>query len=266
MKKLLILFVAALSIAAAAFAKDRKVAVQSYTCYSYNLADMCDLFEAAGVENVELCLGQLIGGDYPKTRFDENIMERDPKAFEYAKKMFKDHGLNIISVGVNYPKNEAQIEKLCRLAKALGCQYISAESKPEIIELWLKHLGDLKLTIHNHHSLPFADYNYVAKIIAPYSNVGACADNGGWTRAGFDSIEGLKVLKGKIFTVHLKDQEKLGKTDSKAKIYGTGCIDLKGMLAELDAQNFDGYLIIEHGNYDDKYQVIKRDIEFLKNN
>ena len=92
MKKLLILFVAALSIAAAAFAKDRKVAVQSYTCYSYNLADMCDLFEAAGVENVELCLGQLIGDDYPKTRFDENIMEKDPKAVEYAKKMFKDHG------------------------------------------------------------------------------------------------------------------------------------------------------------------------------
>ena len=41
---------------------------------------------------------------------------------------------------------------------------------------------------------------------------------------------------------------------------------MKGMLAELDKQGFDGYFIIEHGNYDDKYQVIKRDVEFLKKN
>ena len=74
------------------------------------------------------------------------------------------------------------------------------------------------------------------------------------------------AVKGKIFTIHLKDQEKLGNENSDAKIYGTGCINLKGMLAELDSQKFDGYIIIEHGNYDDKFQVIKRDMEFLKNN
>ena len=73
-------------------------------------------------------------------------------------------------------------------------------------------------------------------------------------------------MNGKVFTIHLKDQEKLGDAKSNAKIYGTGCVNLKGMLAELDKQGFDGYFIIEHGNYDDKYQVIKRDVEFLKNN
>ena len=66
--------------------------------------------------------------------------------------------------------------------------------------------------------------------------------------------------------MHLKYQGKPVKADGNAKIHGTGCIDLKGMLAELDAQNFDGYIIIEHGNYYDKFQVVRRDMRFLQNN
>lgn len=266
MKKIFSILALALVSACFAFAAERKVAVQTFTCYSYTLEDICTMFSALGVKNIELCTGHLIGGKYPKTRFGVKTLKESPEVFKYVRDMFDKHGLKVVSTGVHYPKNEAEVEEICKFSKALGAEYVSAESPDAIVKLWLKHLDGLKLTIHNHHALPFADPNYVAKLVAPYPNVGACADNGGWTRAGFDSVQGLKILKGKIFTIHLKDQEKLGNKSSNAKIYGTGCIDLKGMLAELDAQKFDGYIIIEHGNYDDKYQVIKRDMQFLKNN
>lgn len=266
MKKLLCILAAAVCALCSAFAKERKIAVQTYTCHTYTLEEMCVMFRALGVQNIELCSGLVIGGKYPETRLSYKTRKDSPEAFEYAREMFAKHGLRVISTGVHYPKTEQDVRDICEFTKALGAEFVSAESPDEIVKLWVKHLGGLKLAIHNHHSLPFADPKYVAKLVAPYADVGACADNGGWTRAGFDSIQGLKILRGKIFTVHLKDQEKLGKADSNAKIYGTGCIDLKGMLAELDAQNFDGYIIIEHGNYDDKFQVISRDMRFLQNN
>ncbi len=266
MKKIFSILTICFVAACSALSAERKVAVQTYTCYSYTLEDICTMFSALGVKNIELCTDHLIGGKYPKTRFGVATLKESPEIFNYVRDMFAKHGLKVISTGVHYPKNEEQVEAICKFSRALGAEYVSTESTDEIIKLWLKHLDGLKLTIHNHHGLPFSDPNYVAKLVAPYPNVGACADNGGWTRAGFDSIEGLKILKGKIFTIHLKDQEKLGNENSDAKIYGTGCINLKGMLAELDSQKFDGYIIIEHGNYDDKFQVIKRDMEFLKNN
>lgn len=260
MKKLLSIFAFA-AACAAAFAANRKVAVQTYTCNSYTLEEVCILLNSLGVQYIELWDGHRIGGKYPKAKCNYKM---DAEQREYVKQMFAKYNIKPISSGVYYPKDEEQIKAVCDFAKYFGCEFISTESNDAEIQQWLKYIGDMKLAIHNHHKPPYSDYNYVAKLIAKSPNVGACADNGGWTRAGLDSVEGLKVLKGKIFTIHLKDQEKLGNTASNAKIYGTGCVDLKGMLAELDKQGFDGYFIIEHGNYDDKFQVIRKDVDFLR--
>ena len=260
MKKAISIFLCACACAAA-FAANRKIAVQTYTCNSYTLEEVCVMLNSLGVQDIELWDGHRIGGKYPKTKCNYKMSAEERG---YVKEMFAKYGIKPISTGVYYPKSEEQIKAVCEFAKFFGCEFISTESNDEEIQLWLKYIGDMKLAIHNHSKPPFSDYHYVAKLVAKYPNVGACADNGGWTRAGSDSVEGLKALKGKIFTIHLKDQEKLGKNDSNAKIYGTGCVDLKGMLAELDKQGFNGYFIIEHGNYDDKFQVIKRDVEYLR--
>ncbi len=263
MKKILAFLMVALFATLSVFAKERKVAVQTYTCYSYTLEDVCKMLNVLEVDKIELCEGHKIGGKYPNVRCNRKMK---PEHLQYVKDMFKKYNIKVVSSGVYYVKSEQDVIDICNFVKEFGAEYVSTESTPEMIKLWRKHMGNMKLTIHNHHKPPYVDFNHVAKIIAPYDNVGACPDNGGWTRAGFDSVEGLKALNGKIFTIHLKDQEKLGDPKSNAKIYGTGCVNLKGMLAELDKQGFDGYFIIEHGNYDDKYQVIKRDVEFLKNN
>ncbi len=274
MKKLLSIFLCALSLLCVACAstpatsqdsckgaKSRKIAVQSWTCFQYTIEEMCILFNSLGVDKVELCMGQRLGGDFPKARVG---VDMTPEQFNYMMLLFKKYGIRVVATGVHYVRDEQSVIKVCALAKKMGAEIITTECSPEMIEVWRKHMGSMKLAVHNHDKLPYADFNYVAKIIAPYDNVGACADNGGWTRAGLDSVAGMKALKGKHFILHLKDQEKLGDKNSNAKIYGTGCVDLKGVLAELDKQGFDGYFVIEHGNYDDKFQVIKKDIEFLR--
>ena len=241
----------------------RKIAVQSWTCNTYTVEEMCILFNSLGVDKIELHMGQKLGGCFPNIRTNPNMKKEH---FDYMVSLFDKYGIKVIATGVHYVKSEASVIDICNFAKKLGVEFITTECTPEMIKVWRKHIGDIKLAVHNHDKMPFADFNYVAKLIAPYENVGACADNGGWTRAGLDSVEGMKALKGKLFMLHFKDQEKLGDNKSNAKIYGTGCVDLKAVLAELDKQGFDGYFVIEHGNYDDKFQVIKRDIDFLKNN
>ena len=64
--------------------------------------------------------------------------------------------------------------------------------------------------------------------------------------------------------MHLKDQKDFGVSNSPVIIYGTGVVPVDKVLQELDAQGYDGYLIIEHGNDGDKREIIAKDIEYIK--
>ena len=77
----------------------------------------------------------------------------------------------------------------------------------------------------------------------------------------------MKIAEGRIVGTHFKDQKTFNDLKSAAVIYGTGCLDMKAILAEFDRQKYDGYFVIEHGNDQDKsLEVIKADVEFLKKN
>ena len=73
--------------------------------------------------------------------------------------------------------------------------------------------------------------------------IGACADTGHWPRSGFDSVESLKKLKGRIISLHLKDIDGDTKEDT---IYGEGICNFNQMLAEIDNQEFKGVISIEY--------------------
>ncbi len=248
----------------------RKVAVQTYTMYKYPLIEVFKTCNDAGIDAVELCLGMKIGGQFPNSRLTVNST---PEEKAYVRSLMKQYNIKAISTGVNGAKTEADVVKLCEFAKEFNIPMISTEAPASMLPIWEKYCEKygIKMGIHNHQNSKGAtnnyyDYNVVAELIKPYKNIGAQPDNGGWSRSGLDCVKGIKVLEGKILSVHFKDQKTFGDLNSDAVIYGTGCVDLKGMLAELDRQGFDGYFIIEHGNPGDKPKIIAEDLKFLREN
>jgi sugar phosphate isomerase/epimerase len=109
------------------------------------------------------------------------------------------------------------------------------------------------------------DPNFVAKLMEGRDpRIGACADTGHWVTSGLVPVDCLKILKGRIMSVHLKDRPKMG-VHMPDVVYGTGISDVPGILAELRAQNFQGNVSVEYENkWEDNVGDVKANIDFVK--
>ena len=68
---------------------------------------------------------------------------------------------------------------------------------------------------------------------------------GHWVRSGLDPVECLKKLEGRVITLHFKDLNERGPKAHDVP-WGTGSSNAKGMLAELQRQNFKGAICVEY--------------------
>src|SRR5262249_25958249 len=94
--------------------------------------------------------------------------------------------------------------------------------------------------------------------------IGACADTGHWLRSGIDPVEALKKLEGRVISLHLKDLNRRA-LDGHDLIWGTGAGDIKGVLAELHRQRFNGYTSVEYEyNWDNSVPDIEKCLEFFR--
>ena len=278
MKKLLILLTLASVLVGCSSAncesqqpkEPRKIAVQMYTFHKFTLEDSIPLLKKAGITGLGLTAGQDISAKYPKLRVGPH-MNAEQKAF--LKKLIADNGCQIVSFGVTGAKDEAGIKAMCEFAKEMGIPILLTEAPAWQIPLWDKYCGEngIKMAIHNHAADNKANNYYdprvVKNLIKDCKNVYACPDNGHWSRAGIDSVFGYKTLEGKIAIVHFKDQKEFGNPKNQCVPFGTGALDMTGMLAELDRQGFDGYYLIEYeAEWDNPLPSVVKCYEYLKKN
>ena len=67
--------------------------------------------------------------------------------------------------------------------------------------------------------------------------------------------------------IHLKDQLEFGNVKNQPVPFGTGALDMKAILAELDRQGFDGYFLIEYeAKWDNNLPEVVECANYLKNN
>ena len=89
---------------------------------------------------------------------------------------------------------------------------------------------------------------------------------GHWRREGLNQIDCLKQLKGRIVSLHFKDiaAKQAGVKEQHDVIWGTGILDVKGMLEELKAQGFKGVFSIEYEyNWENSVPDIKKCIQYF---
>lgn len=235
--------VAALSplgrLAAAAQATNLNLGVQLYSLRGYKVDEALRHARDLGFKFVEFYPGM-----YP--------LNADATAIDAMKKQLADLGLTISAHGVNrFTKDAVANRKMFEFAKAAGIRTFGADPDPDSfasLDELVKEF-DIRVAIHNHG--PTHRYNKaidVLQAVEKYdSRIGACADLGHFLRSGERPVEVIRLLKGRLYGIHLKDFAEM-QDKTKGVILGKGHIDVPAVMAALIAVDFpaDGALSIEY--------------------
>jgi sugar phosphate isomerase/epimerase len=176
----------------------------------------------------------------------------DSAAIDTMKKKLADLGLTISAHGVNrFTKDAAANRKMFEFAKAAGIKTFGADPDPDSfasLDELVKEF-DVRVAIHNHG--PTHRYNKaidVLKAVEKYDpRIGACADLGHYVRSGEQPVEVIRLLKGRLYGIHLKDFAEM-QDKTKGVILGKGHMDVPAVMSALVAADFpaDGALSIEY--------------------
>jgi len=176
-----------------------------------------------------------------------------------------------VNYGVVGAGNPEEVNKIMAFAKKMGLYAVCTESTEQIVA-WEKAAieHDIKVAFHEHGgSMDKPKYKvwhplYILGVVESRDKrVGACADIGHWATSNLKSVECLRILSGRIVSVHLKDKEKFG--PSPVVVAGKGVVDVGACLEELKKQKFDGHISIEHeADWNDSVPQVKANIDFVK--
>ena len=285
MKKILLtgaILLSLLTFTATLQAKPRKVAVQTYTFNRFSLEETIEKLKGLPIDGLEVYPGQRLYKDKSKVdskgkpiTFNERMAKED---IEVLKGWLKDAKLNIVSIGCTAaPDNDGNFKNAMEFCKEFGIKRIVTESPVrawDAFEALSEKYGnnDVELCVHNHEKGSSNQYWHpkVVKILledGKYKHVFSGADVGHWSRCKLNPIDGLKTLKGKMKTLHFKDQKEFGNPNNLCVPFGTGELGCKEMLKELDKQKYDGWFVIEYeADWDNNLEQVKQCIDFLRKN
>ncbi|MDR1498567.1 MAG: sugar phosphate isomerase/epimerase [Puniceicoccales bacterium] len=245
------------------------IGAQSYTFNRYSAFEAVERTAHAGGKVIEFFPGQRFS---PSDKRSWGHVATDAQ-IEAMKAHLKKHGVRAVNYGVvGIPKNEAAARKIFEFAKKLDLYAITTESTESIdtVEKLAKEY-DIRVGYHNHPRNPRnANYKvwnpkYIRDLVKDRDpRVGAAADIGHWATDGLNAVEGLKILEGRLVSIHAKDRPLLGKA-SRNLALGTGVVGVSEVLDELKRQNFKGNISIEHeDNWSNNVPEVASGIGFVR--
>ncbi len=246
------------------------IGCQAWTFKEYSVMEAIDKTAAAGGKVIEFYPGQKFSTDQPDLKWDHNATD---DMIAKVKARLQERGVRAVNYGVvNIPKDENEARKIFEFAKKLDLYGITTESVDSIdtIEKLVKEY-DIRVGFHDHPRQPknpdykMWDPNYVLSVVKDRdSRIGSTADVGHWVRSGLNPVDCLKILNGRIISVHLKDLNEKS-PDAHDVPDGTGVSDIPGILKELKRQNFVGNVSIEYEyNWKDNVVDVAQCIGFVR--
>jgi inosose dehydratase len=183
-------------------------------------------------------------GMYPITSTPEQIAAMN--------KRLAALGLTMSAHGVHaFGGDAAANRKVFEFAKAAGIRILGADPAPEALDSLddLVKEFDIRIAIHNHG--PKHRYNKVVDVLRAIEGrderIGACADLGHFIRSAEKPTEVIRVLKGRLYGIHLKDFKEM-QDKTEGVILGRGHLDVPAVFAALEQVGFpaDGALSLEY--------------------
>lgn len=273
MRKVCLFFAVAASLLAVAACGPRqtkaekqgwRLAMQSFTFHDFTFQEALAKTDSLGVKYIEAFPGHRLGNRWGERRFGfqmDSVTRREILA------LADSVGVKIVGTGVFSTSDPDEWEKEFAFAKDMGMEFITCEPRWEDWDL-VEKLSDqygIKVAVHNHPK-PSTYWTPDSLLIAVGNrskSLGSCADVGHWKRCGLDQIECLKKLDGRVISLHFKDitSPEEGSHDT---VWGTGVLDVKGMLETLKAEDFKGCFSIEYEyNWGHSMPDIRKSIDYF---
>jgi sugar phosphate isomerase/epimerase len=245
------------------------VGCQAYTFNRFTAFEAIEKTAQAGGKVIEFYPGQKLSLEKPDLKLHHDATDETIAA---VKAHLAKHGVRAVNYGVVGGKDEAEWRKIFEFAKKLDLYAITIEDVAhlDLIEKLVKEF-DLRVAYHEHARQPnnpqyqLWDPNYVLSLVKGRdARIGACADTGHWATSGLKPLEAVRILKGRIVSVHLKDRAVIGHEQPDV-IFGTGVSDIPGILAELKIQGFAGNIAIEYeANWDHSVPDVAQCVGFIR--
>ena len=226
---------------------------QAWSFNQFTVKQAIELTHKAGGKIIEFFPGQALSPEQPKVKFDQNASD---EVIQQVQQWCKENDVLPVDYGVVTVHGPEEWEKVFSFAKKMNLYGVTsepAEGDMDAIEQLVKKY-DMHFSIHDHPkrnddpSYKFWDPNYVLSLVKDRDpRMGSCADTGHWLTSGVDPIEALHILKGRVMSSHLKDRNKKGR-GARDVAWGSGAGEIKQILDELKAQNFQGHIDIEYEN------------------
>jgi sugar phosphate isomerase/epimerase len=243
------------------------IGAQAYTFKEFSAFEAIAKTKEAGGNMIEFYPGQKMkpGSDVKvhHTMSEESMNELLAEC--------KRQGVHAVNYGVVAAGNPMEVQSIMSFAKKMGLYAVCSESTEQVAawEAAAKEF-DVKVAFHEHGgSMSNPNYKvwhplYIRGVVESRdSRIGACADLGHWCTSNLIPVECLRILKGRIVSVHLKDKAKMG--NAEVVVAGKGVVDVAACLEELKKQGFDGHISIEHENqWKDNVSEVKANIDFVK--
>ena len=253
-----------------------EVGVAAYSFRADTAFEAIEKTKACGGEVIEFFLWQKLGPEYPGVILNQELSDAHVAALKAKLKSSGIKAVNAYFTNAVFkdPANvEANLRKLFDFARKLGLRGLTGEPPVEqldLVERMVKEY-DIQLCFHNHPKDPKRpDYRnwdpvYLLALMAPRDpRMGFSLDTGHISRSGLEPVEAVKLFKGRILSVHLKDV----KEPTKASIdlpYGQGIGKMADVLAELRKQGFKGHIVVEYENITDRLlDEVKQNLAFIR--
>ncbi len=243
------------------------IGAQAYTFKEFSAFEAIAKTKEAGGNMIEFYPGQILKPG--STNKVHHTMSAD--AMAELKAECARLGVRPVNYGVINAKNADEVRAIMKFAKKMELYSVCTEST-EQIAAWEADAKkfDLKVAFHEHNgSMSKPGYKvwnplYILGVVESRDpRVGACADLGHWCTSELKPVECLRILNGRIISVHLKDKAAFGK--APVVVAGQGVVDVAACLEELKKQKFDGHLSIEHENdWMNSVPQVRANIEFVK--
>jgi sugar phosphate isomerase/epimerase len=243
------------------------IGAQAYTFKEFTAFEAIAKTKQAGGNVIEFYPGQILKpGSAEKVGHTMSEASMNELKSECARL-----GVHPVSYGVVGAKDADEVNAIMSFAKKMGLYCVATESTEQVVawEAAAKEF-DVRVAFHQHGgSMSKPDYKvwhplYILGVVESRDHrLGACADLGHWRTSHLDSVECLRILKGRIISVHLKDKAADG--DAAVVPSGKGVVDVAACLEELKKQKFEGNMSVEHENdWQDNVAQVRESIDFVK--
>ena len=243
------------------------IGAQAYTFKQFSAFEAIAKTKEAGGNMIEFFPGQIL-----KPGSTDKVGHTMPEtAMQELKAECKRQGVHAVNYGVIAAKSPEDVRAIMSFAKKMGLYAVCTEST-ELIAAWEAGAKefDIKVAFHEHGgSMENPKYKvwnplYILGVVESRDpRVGACADLGHWCTSNLKPVECLRILEGRVISVHLKDKAANGK--APVVVAGTGVVDVAACLEELKKQKFDGHISIEYENdWMNSVPQVRANIDFVK--